>query len=172
MNTKSGELFSEIDYKLKEGSAYPIIIADQFRTPENMGHIIRLAANFACAKVLLVKEDSEVRLSKIKKIAGAAYGQVNWLFCSAHEIKTHLPDDYTVVGIETTKGSQNMHSSALPNKMALVLGNEVHGMSETLLNMCESFYHIPMPGVIKSMNVTQACCASLYAWSSQNVLEI
>lgn len=172
MNTKSGDLFSEISYNLREGSVYPIIIADQFRTPENMGHIIRLAANFACTKVLLIRDESEVRLSKIKKIAGAAYGQVDWEFCTLEEVEALIPDDYTIVGIETTTGSKNMHTSTLPPKMALVLGNEVHGMSDTLLNLCELFYHIPMPGVIKSMNVTHACCASLYAWSSQYILEI
>lgn len=170
MSTKSGDLFSDVQYHLKPESAYPIIIADHFRTPENMGHIIRLAANFACCKVILLREEDNIRLSKIKKIAGAAYGQVDWTFCNKEELVTLIPNDYSIVGIETINNSKNMISSVLPSRMALVLGNEVHGMSDFMVNKCEEFYHIPMPGVIKSMNVTHACSATLYAWTQQNLL--
>ncbi len=46
--------------------------------------------------------------------------------------------------------------------MALVLGNEQHGVSEELLQMCDGNFIIPQVGMIKSLNISVACAVTLY----------
>lgn len=142
-------------------------MADHLKSPENMGHIIRLASNFGCAKVLFLGDSTSVRHSKIKKVAGAAAGLVEWEFCDIHHWKGRIPDGYVICAIETSERSHNLADCVLPRKVAFVLGNEIHGMSVELMEQCAHFYHIPMIGTIKSMNVSQACAVALYEWVRQ-----
>lgn len=166
-STKSAPLFTASKYVAKESG--PIVIAYRLKSPENMGHIIRLASNFGCSKVIFVGNKELVRESKIKKVGGAAMGQVEWLFCSENEWQSMVPIDYEIVAIETVEQSFNICKSRLPSKMAMMIGNEVQGLANDVVSQCSATYHIPMVGKIKSMNVSHACCVALYEWVSQNV---
>ncbi len=169
MELKSNLLFQDKSYHLKDSANFPIIITDQLKSPENMGHIIRLAANFNCIKVLFIGEKSLVRESKIKKVAGAAFDRIDWRFCTIDDLTENIPNDYKIIGIETAKNSKDLSKVTLPAKSALVLGNEIRGISDQLLEKCADFFHIPMTGMIPSMNVTHACAVSLFAWTSSFV---
>ena len=163
--TQSAPLFSSLKYEI-EGDG-PILVADQLKSPENMGHIIRLASNFGCSRVLFIGNKENVRHTKIKKVAGAAAGQVDWKFCNLENWKDYIPEEYEICAIETTDRSGNIAACQLPEQVAFVLGNEIHGLSEDVLKDCSRFYHIPMIGAIKSMNVSHACCVALYEWVKQ-----
>ncbi len=167
LETKCAPLFASAGYSIQSDA--PIVVAYQFKSPENMGHIIRLASNFGCSKVIFIGNELSVRHNKVKKVAGAAAGQVQWLFCAQDSWINHIPSDYTIVALETTENSENIISSTLPKKMALVLGNEIQGLSGEMLAQCTHFYHIPMIGTIKSMNVSHACSVALYEWLRQNL---
>ncbi len=164
--TYSNELFSKLDYSEKQDG--PIIVTYKLKSPENMGHIIRLASNFGCRKIVFIGNKDEVRASKIKKVAGAAFSQVDWAFYSEENWLEEIPGDYSLVGIETDKSSKNLAESKLPEKMAVFLGNEIHGIPVELLKKCESVFHIPMLGKIKSMNVSHACSVAIYQWVFQH----
>lgn len=165
--TKCAPLFESVKYTIDTDG--PILVAYQFKTPDNMGHIIRLASNFGCSKVLFINRDVILRNTKIKKVAGAAAGQIEWTFCTEDNWTDFIPKDYIKVALETTDNSQNITQSTLPQKMALLLGNEILGLPQEILAECSHFYHIPMIGAVKSMNVSHACCVALYEWMRQNL---
>jgi len=165
--TKSAPLFSKVKYSIEEEG--PIIVAYHFKSPENMGHIIRLASNFGCSKVLLIGDKDGVRHTKIKKVAGAAAGQIEWLFCDENNWKDYIPEKYVIAAIETTDHSDCITTVNLPKNVAFVLGSEIFGLSSEMLKECAHFYHIPMIGAIKSMNVSHACSVALYEWVRQNI---
>lgn len=137
-----------------------------------MGHIIRLASNFGCSKVLFISDEQSVRQGKIKKVAGAAAGQVEWLFTAQANWTDNIPNGYTIVALETVQNSENLIQSTLPKKMALLLGNEIQGLPSEILAQCAHFYHVPMIGTIKSMNVSHACSVALYEWLRQNIMHV
>jgi tRNA G18 (ribose-2'-O)-methylase SpoU len=149
---------------LKEGSDI-IIITDNFSTPENIGSIIRLAANVNASKVVVIGSE-ECRQSKVKKTAGAAIGHVQVEWVSADSFK--IADEYQLIALETVEGAQDLYKNNLPHKMALVLGNEKFGISEEMLARCDGAVYIPMPGAIKSMNVSHAATACIFEWFRQN----
>ncbi len=162
-NTHSKIFFSETSVKEVPVEIRPIVITDRLSTPENIGHIIRLAANVSALKVIVVNGDT-LRTSKIRKTAGTAFNHIPVEFISADELTKHIPKEYTLTALETVAGAENLFTTKLPDKLALVLGNEKYGVSEELLNICSKKIFIPMPGPIKSMNVSHAAAVSLFYW--------
>ncbi|WP_430809428.1 MULTISPECIES: TrmH family RNA methyltransferase [unclassified Carboxylicivirga] len=146
--------------ELGEGSDV-IIVTDDFSTPENIGSIIRLAANVNASQVMVVGSEG-CRQSKVKKTAGAALGhvQVSWL----GQEDLRLPEGYDLVALETVEGANDLFATDLPSRMALVLGNEKYGISSRLLAQCKRAVYVPMPGAIKSMNVSHAASVCLFEW--------
>lgn len=148
----------------------PIIITDHLKTPENLGQIIRLAGNVGCAKVLAVHEGESLNLSKVQKMANVAGEVVDWQFCTKEEVLNLLPNEYILTALETAPYSKNIFTYTLPQKMALIVGNESQGISDFLLQKAKVKIHIPVMGPIKSLNVSHATSVCLFEWIRQQTL--
>ncbi len=166
-HTHSKIFFKNNVTKKPDDSIKPIIITDNFSTPENIGHIIRLAANTGALKVIILGSGN-MRKSKIRKTAGTAIDHIELVFPEIQKLKYHIPDDYILTALETVTGAKNLFETKLPDKMALILGNEKYGISDELLNLSKLKIFIPMPGSVKSMNVSHAAAVCLFHWLSQH----
>ncbi len=143
-------------------------MADLIRTPENIGSIIRLAANVG-ARLVVSIENEQHKEYKIKKTACMAWDYVRLVHCSTGDFAEHIPGDYTLVALETSPESKAIYSVALPRKMALLVGNEMHGIRQELLDKCPIHVNIPMTGAATSMNVSHATAVALFEWQRQNI---
>jgi 23S rRNA (guanosine2251-2'-O)-methyltransferase len=164
----------ELFKKLKHGDIYksinrPIIIADDIRTPENMGSIIRLAANIGAEKNIFISTKAlEFKQFKIKKTASGAAEKMDWQIVDDFEsAKKLIPPHYIYVAIETSPESENIFQSKLPENIVVIVGNEVKGIREEIINDVNLQFHIPNPGVISSLNVTHALSIALFEWYRQ-----
>jgi len=166
--THSKIFFSNNPQRESADNLKPIIITDNFSTPENIGHIIRLAANVGALKVVVLGSEN-LRKSKIKKTAGTAIDHIPLIFTTAAELRSYIPEEYTLTALETAEGARNIFNTSLPDKMALILGNEKYGISEEILKQCDLKVFIPMPGSVKSMNVTHAASVCLFEWLRQHI---
>lgn len=145
----------------------PIIIGCKIKTPENIGNIIRLADNAGCKKVIFIFDDENIRESKIKKTASSSYNSVDWEFCNVSELKNKVPKDYKWIAIETTSDSTNIYQTELPEKIAFIVGNEVAGIDDEILDLCNKIIHIPILGKNTSLNVSHALAIALFEWQRQ-----
>ena len=145
-----------------------IIIAHNLRTPENIGMIMRLAANIG-AKLTLFAFDNktEFRESKIKRASSGAIEKINWKIINSDEIINHLPKDYKIVALETSDNSQNIYHFTFPPKTALLVGSEVTGLPAEILKIASHEIFIPVPGNLYSLNVTHALSVGLFQWLQQ-----
>lgn len=141
----------------------PIIVADLLKTPENIGSLIRMAANIGIKRIVSIETEPH-RESKIRKTACMAWDYVELIHATKDNYSDFIPDDYKLVALETSSISQNIYKAELPRKMALVVGNEVDGVRLDLLNDCPLHVHIPMTGPATSMNVSHATCVALFEW--------
>ena len=142
----------------------PIIVADGLRTPENVGALIRLAANVGCKTVCLVGA-GEMKESKIRKTACMAWDYVRLIrVADADALRAVIPADYEMLAVETTPDSRNIYASDVPRRVALVVGSEVHGVSDEVIALCPRRVFIPMTGPDTSMNVSQAAAVALFEW--------
>lgn len=143
-----------------------VIVLDNIRSMHNVGAVFRTADAFLIEKIILCGITPQPPHREIHKAALGATESVDWLF---YENVTEAILDlktlkYEVLGIEQTSDSQNITKFSIgkSQKYALVLGNEVEGISEEILTHCDGFLEIPQLGTKHSLNVS--VCAGIVMW--------
>lgn len=145
----------------------PIIVGYNIKTPENIGSIIRLADNITCKKVLFITKDNQIRESKIRKTASSSFNSIDWKFCKLSELEDEIPVDYYKIAIETSSDSLSIYKTELPKKIAFIIGNEISGIANDLLDKCNKIVHIPVFGKNTSLNVSHALAISVFEWQKR-----
>ncbi len=167
MNTNSVQFFkNELSKSIPHGSEI-IVAAWKLANPENIGKIIRLAHNLGATEALFIKDREAHRESKIKKLAGFSFDQMNWNFISEDEFHKKISSDYNLIVLETCDGSTNIFTTNLPNKIILLAGSESHGIPEAIIQQSKFKVHIPMPGGCKSLNISNALSVAAFEWYRQ-----
>ena len=139
-----------------------IIIADNLKTPENMGAVIRLAGNFGAKQVLFVNKE-EVNVKKINRFSASVSKLVEAHYVSNfNDISEYIDNSYKLIALDTVSNSKNINNFKFPKKIALVIGNEKYGISKEILSIISESVYIPMIGKVKSMNVTHALAVALH----------
>lgn len=169
-NINSYNLFQKLKLnRVYDNSVRPLIIADNLRTPENMGSVLRLAANVGAEKVLFLKDGTEElpRNWKIKKTASGADEKIEWKIISRDKLSDYIPSDFSLIAVETSENAVNIYQADLPEKVAFVVGHEVFGVHEAVMKMADEIVYIPVPGTISSLNVTHALGIAVFEWLRQ-----
>lgn len=148
----------------------PIVICDGLRTPENMGSVLRLSGNFNALKTIFISEEANgFRKHKIYKTASGGE-KTDWeIIEKVADLVTEIPEGYKLVALETSEDAENIFTFKFPEKTALIVGNEVLGISDELLELADYKVYIPIPGAVSSLNVTHALSVSLFEWLRQRI---
>lgn len=162
----SNEFFQQTFDGSHSGIHKPIVIADHLRTPENMGALIRLADNIGASEVVFLGEAIQ-KISRIKYAAASSAGNIPWRFSQETDMSNIVPEGYKIVALETASGAESVFDVALPERMALLVGNERSGVSEHLLNQAHLAVYVPVPGPTRSLNVSHASAVLLFEWLRQ-----
>ena len=154
-----------------------IVIAHNIRSTHNVGAIFRTAEGFGISKIILSgytpypQTNSDTRLPHIaekltKQISKTALGAeaiVPFEYLELPPLDELKTDGYTVVALEQAENSISLAHYSPPQKVALLLGEEVEGITQELLAQCEAIIEIPMVGKKESYNVSVATGIALYA---------
>ena len=142
------------------------MVLDNVRSMHNVGAIFRTADAFLIEKVVLCGITPTPPHREIHKAALGATDSVDWVY--EKEIATALQNlkigQFQIIGIEQTSNSKVMtdYSINKEEKYALVLGNEVDGLSEEALSYYDTFLEIPQLGTKHSLNVS--VCGGIVMW--------
>lgn len=143
-----------------------VLVLDNVRSAHNVGSIFRTADSFGVGKIFLCGITCSTDNRELQKTAlGAEISIPSQHIKDTTEIIEKLKlENYKILGLEQTKNSSLLTALAFDNsqKYALVLGNEVEGISEDVLNLCDKCIEIPQIGSKHSLNVTNA--ASILMW--------
>lgn len=156
-----------------------IVIAHNIRSTHNIGAIFRTSEGFGVSKIIISGYSPYPKLAvdarlphiaekltlQIHKTALGAETMVPFEYQEMPDFKTLKADGYTIVGLEQDKRSVMLNDYQKPNKIALLLGEEVHGLTDGLLQSCDNLIEIPMVGLKESFNVSVATGIALYALS-------
>jgi len=146
----------------------PIVLADQIRSPENMGAILRLAGNIGAELCLfIVDENHSYNKIKVDRTSSGASEKVSWEVITLDLISDYIPDDYTIIAIETSDKAVSIYDFGFPEKTVFLVGNEVYGIRESVLEIAHNSVFIPIPGMISSLNVTHALSIGMFEWLRQ-----
>ena len=160
--------FFETTESAQKNKNHPIVVCWKLTSPNNLGNILRLADNMGCTKVLFVDDEPTFKDINIKKTAQTSFKAIDWNFCTSKNWKENIPEDYSLLAIETVKPSFDLYKTKLPEKCVFFVGNEKVGIEDCILKECEKSIYIPMKGHNKSMNVSHALTIVLGEWTRQN----
>ncbi|GAA3580703.1 hypothetical protein GCM10022395_31440 [Snuella lapsa] len=108
---------------------------------------------------------------KLTKTSRSTEKFVNYTICkSTLETVIELKNnDYQIISLEITTNSTPIHNFSLSNKkpIALIVGDENFGISDSILKISDVIIHIDMFGNNSSMNVVQATNIALYEITKQ-----
>ena len=137
-----------------------ILILDNVRSLNNIGSIFRTADAFLIEKIYLCGITATPPHKDIHKTALGATESVDWEYQKeASEVVKHLKAEKILVyAIEQAQGALSLENFKItPNeKYAFVLGNEVKGVSQTVINLSDGVIEIPQEGTKHSLNISVA----------------
>ena len=158
--------------EFKQAEKLPLIVVlDDVRSMHNVGSVFRTGDAFRIEAVYLCGITSTPPNAEIHKTALGAEDSVEWKhFNNAQEAVMALKETgYEVFSIEQAHGSTKLQNFAplLGKKYAVVLGNEVKGVHQEVIDVSDGCLEIPQFGTKHSMNVSVT--AGIIIWHFANI---
>ena len=142
-----------------------VLVLDRVQDPGNLGSLIRTADAVGARAVVLIEPCVD---PFDPKTVGATMGSLfNIPIVRARNVAglfAQLGGTLTVVGADLRQGAVAWESAALRGPAALVLGNEVQGISEDVRPHVQEWVRLPILGRAESLNVAVAGGALTYLW--------
>ena len=132
------------------------IILDNVRSALNVGSIFRTSDAFLIESIILCGITATPPNKEIRKAALGSTDSVNWIYFKNTTDAVHqlIKDGYYVVGVEQVDKSTLLNEFVIPKKpIAIILGNEVNGVDQRAINLCNEVIEIPQFGTKHSLNI-------------------
>jgi len=156
LNSELGRLSKE-EYQ-SSGKLSVTLVLDNVRSQHNIGAAFRTADAFSAEKIVLCGICAVPPTPEIHKSALGAEDTVSWEYCesSPEAVKKLKEEGYVIIAVEQTENSTMLDKLPLKTggKYALVFGNEVKGVDQTVVNMSDLVAEIPQFGTKHSLNVS------------------
>jgi TrmH family RNA methyltransferase len=133
----------------------PVLILDAVQDPGNVGTILRTAVWFGVRNILAGYGTADIFSPKVLRATQGAIFSVNIKqdINLIEEVVRLKRDGFVTIATTLDTDSLSLFAYEAPKNFALLLGNESKGISEELLNMCDTRLSIPRFGPIESLNV-------------------
>lgn len=141
---------------------------DGVGNPHNLGAILRSAAHFAAAAVLLPREAELALSGAAARVAegGAEALPLVRLGRSDNAIAQLVSAGF-VLAATVVRGGESLYATPLPERMVLVMGAEQVGIDPSLAQTATRLLEIPGSGRVDSLNVASASAVFLSEWRRQ-----
>ena len=153
------------EYRATAGSGIAVVL-DNVRSAHNVGSAFRSADAFKADKVVLCGICAVPPSAEIHKTALGAEDSVPWEHFdrTADAVDALRAEGYTLVSVEQTVHSVKLDTfvPAEGKRYAVVLGNEVDGVQQEIVDVCDFSLEIPQFGSKHSLNVSVA--AGVVLW--------
>jgi len=145
-----------------------VLVLDQITDPHNVGAILRSAAAFAVKAIVTTARHSPEATGVLAKSASGALEMVPLVTVQnlARALNELNDRGFMTVGLDS-EGSEDLGAVVLQEPLALVLGAEGKGLRQLTRETCSVVARLDMPGVIKSLNVSNAAVLALYIGASR-----
>lgn len=148
-----------------------IVVLDNVRSLHNVGSVFRSSDAFRVESIYLCGITAVPPQPEIHKTALGAEETVEWKYFkhtqdAVHELKN---DGVEVLAIEQVEGSI-MLQDFIPEsnkKYAIIFGNEVKGVQQEVVNMCDNCIEIPQFGTKHSLNVSVTAGILIWEFASK-----
>lgn len=141
------------------------LVLPDIRSCHNVGAMFRTADAMGVTKLFLCGYTAVPPKPQIDKVS---LGAETWMpfeqYDSVFDCLKKLKDDHVhIIALEQTVQSVNIDTCTFEAPVALILGNEVDGVSQEVLALCDTIVHIPMHGRKESLNVSVAAGIAMHS---------
>ena len=156
----------------KQSEKLPLIIVlDNIRSLHNVGSVLRTADAFRLEAVYMCGITATPPSPEIHKTALGAEDSVTWRYYedTLQAVTELKAEGYTVLAVEQVEGSLKLGEFSFTpgQRYALVMGNEVKGVQQAVVDACDQALEIPQYGTKHSMNVSVT--AGIVMWEVERV---
>ena len=133
------------------------IVLDNVRSALNVGSVFRTSDAFLIEKIILCGITACPPNKEIRKAALGSTESVEWEYVkdTIDAVQQLIKEGYHVVGIEQADKSTQLNEFELPKKpIAIIMGNEVNGVDQEVINECNTVIEIPQFGTKHSLNIS------------------
>ena len=151
----------------KEADKFPyILILDDIRSMNNIGSVFRTADAFLVEKIYLCGITACPPNKEINKTALGATETVTWEYSAniLEVIENLKSDGIKIFAIEQVENAIYLNNFKVENqqKYAIIMGNEVFGVAQTAIEICDGVIEIPQLGTKHSLNI--AVTTGIVVW--------
>lgn len=159
--------------EFREADKLPLVVVlDQVRSLHNVGSVFRSSDAFRVKEICLCGITAVPPHPEIHKTALGAEDTVSWSYYKNTEeaVEKLHSEGYTVLAIEQVENSIMLDEFKpdVNKKYAVVFGNEVKGVQQTVVDLCDDCIEIPQYGTKHSLNVSVT--AGIVIWEFAKVL--
>jgi 23S rRNA (guanosine2251-2'-O)-methyltransferase len=153
--------------EFREAEKIPVIVVlENIRSAYNVGSVFRSADAFLVEAIYITGYSAKPPHKEIKKTALGAEETVGWKYFSSapDAIAALRSQDFKVFAVEQAYPSLPLYSLPMNpgDKLAVVFGNEVTGVEQSTILLCDGCIEIPQLGMKHSLNIATA--AGVVLW--------
>ena len=148
-----------------------VVVLDNVRSLHNVGSVFRTSDAYLVETVCLFGITSTPPHAEIHKSALGAENSVDWVYFedTLEAIKELKTKGFEVLAIEQAEGSTLLNQLEInpAGKYAVVLGNEVKGVQQAVVDACDGCIEIPQYGTKHSLNVSVTAGIIIWEFASK-----
>ncbi len=151
--------------EFKMSSKIPVVaVLENVRSAYNVGSVFRTADAFLIEAVYLTGYTAKPPHKEIKKTALGAEETVHWKHfpAASQAIQELHQNGYKVFAVEQVEHSVSLEKFDFAGKIAVIFGNEVSGIEQSTIALCDGCIEIPQLGMKHSLNIATA--AGVVLW--------
>ncbi|MCD8079349.1 MAG: RNA methyltransferase [Bacteroides sp.] len=135
-----------------------VVVLDDIRSLHNVGSVFRTSDAFRIARIYLCGITARPPHPEIHKTALGAEFSVDWIYKrdTLEAVSELKAENYTIYTVEQVEGSimLDRFETHAGRKYAVILGNEVKGVKQEVIDACDGCIEIPQYGTKHSLNVS------------------
>ena len=141
-----------------------IVILDKVMNPTNVGAIIRSAAALGMDAVILTPGCSDPLYRRAARVSMGTVFQIDWTFSADESLDEIKALGFRTVAMALKDNSLSISDPALTSeeKLAVIMGTEGDGLSDSTISDCDYTVKIPMYHGVDSLNVAAASAVAFY----------
>lgn len=160
--------------KFKELDKWPLVcILDNLRSQHNIGSVFRTSDAFRVEEIILCGITATPPNREINKTALGATESVKWRYVesTAEAVKKLRKNGFRILAVEQAENSLKLDDFRIHagEKIALIFGNEVMGVSDEVMGLVDECLEIPQFGTKHSLNVSVT--AGIVLWQMYQLMQ-